>query len=432
MDAVMTSRMSLWCLPLRSMCRPNRRICPAVVILLLLALVADGDAFAEVSASAVTSSTDDSADSRKIEPDLVYRAGALKRRENSVFFDPKTDSDYADQFHLGLNFTRSFNYTNDVAIVPAIRTPRDRPADDNIELLIEQAWVRFNLGSAVSVTAGKKTEFEGSGFIANPSDLLNEDKDIFDFLAQREGKVFTRVTGRVGNHSLGLGFIPNRGKESGAGKFWAQAGSDVLDIDIRAQYTMQREEKSTIGLSMARFFGEFIELHVDAKHQNRQHVPNNPSRLRPEAFSAYEKDDSSNFILAGTRVVLSPKRTLIVEGVQNESGLLPEEMENYFAAIATSVADGNEAPKPNSRLIGRRYGFVSYQDEDTVQRLKVAVSSLYSIQDRSAFVLGQLRYALSPITSVEFAPTFYVGESRSEFGEMPFSRAHYLIFRGRF
>jgi hypothetical protein len=380
-----------------------------------------------------SASTAEISEKKEWAPEFVYRAGGLKRRRNSVFFSSKRDSDYIDQLHLALNFTRSWDWSHFVTLVPAIRTPRTRPADDNVELVIEQAWLQFGLGDAFAVTAGKKAENEGSGFIVNPSDLLNEDKDIFDFLYQREGKVFTRLSARISpTTSVSIGLIPKRGREADEGRLWLQAGTEVLESDLRFQYTQHSIDRGTAGLSLSSFVNDSIELHFDGRWQARQRSVEGASTASPEAFSAYKQEDSSVFLLAGSRIVLSPKRTLILEAIQNQSGLLPEEMQRYFLELRTRAEQGNEAPEPNTKLIGRRYGFISWQDEDTFQRLKLAFSTLYNGNDRSAFVLAQIRWFLSPITSVEIAPSFYVGQTLSEFGEMPFSRAVYFIFRGRF
>ena len=381
----------------------------------------------------VDSGPNEIAEAKDWAPEFVYRAGGLKRRRNSVFFSSKRDSDYIDQLHLALNFTRSWNWNHLVTLVPAIRTPRTRPADDNVELVIEQAWMQLNLSDAFFVTTGKKTESEGSGFIVNPSDLLNEDKDIFDFLYQREGKVFTRLTARVSStSSVSVGYIPNRGKEADEGRLWLQAGTELFEADVRLQFTQHVKDKGTAGLSVSKFLTDNVEAHFDGRWQRRQRLADDASSASPEMFSAYQHKDSSAFLLAGSRLVVSPKRTLIVEAVQNQSGLLPEEMENYFSELRLRIAGGNEAPEPNTKLIGRRYGFVSWQDEDTVRGLKMSFSTLYNTNDRSAFILAQARWFLSPITSVELAPSFYVGRAFSEFGEMPFGRAIYLIFRGKF
>jgi len=366
--------------------------------------------------------------SRKIEPELTYRTAAFTRRFRSVYFKPGTDSDYVDQLYLTFTMSRQYDYRHDVVIEPSVRTHRQRPKQA-LETVIEQGYVRIQASDTVVVTAGKKTEYDGSGFMVNPSDLLNETKDLFDTLYQREGKFFTRVVKRFGNHSLGVGYIPARGKELSYGRAWVTASSDLFDTDIRLQFTNQRRELNTVGASAARFFGDHVELHFDGRYQQRQrHEGDELAPDSPEANSSYGFEDASGYYLAGSRLVLTPRRTIVLEGIQNQSGLLPSDFENFYNEKRKKDDPGD----PESRLIGRHYGFISYQDDDSIKAVHLGLSHLVNINDQSSFSVAQARYYLSPITSVEWTYTAFTGNVNTEFGEMPFAGTAYLIFRGRF
>ena len=87
---------------------------------------------------------------------------------------------------------------------------------------------------------------------------------------------------------------------------------------------------------------------------------------------------------------------------------------------------------PQTKLLGRHYGFFSYQDDDTLKSTHLALNVLVNTDDESLFVSSAVRHYITPITSVELAPTFFKGGVDTEFGEMPFAHAIYLVFRGRF
>ena len=61
-------------------------------------------------------------------------------------------------------------------------------------------------------------------------------------------------------------------------------------------------------------FGERFELHWDGRYQNRQRSQGKAGEGWRE-FSSYKIDDPSGYYLAGTRVVISGRRTVILEGI---------------------------------------------------------------------------------------------------------------------
>jgi hypothetical protein len=379
--------------------------------------------------------TSPAVESTKIEPYVLYRIGALKPVVESVYH--KDDhGDLADQVYLTLKYTRTYNYVHRVHIEPSFRTLRNNPATWE-DFIVEQAFIETELFSPLLVTAGKKTEYEGSGFIVNPSDLLNENKDIFDPVYQNEGVVFTRFKLRTDAFSLGLGYIPRRGQPSNEGRFWGQFSTEFFEVDLRLQFTGHQSDKGTTGVSVQRFFGGSFELHFDGRYQARQRSPESEGNSYTK-YSAYSganpnsqsDDTASGYYLGGTRFVFTPRRTLVLEYISNQSGLLPEEFKNFFGDLRE---DRDERIRdPQTKLLGRHYGFFSFQDDDTLKSTHLALNVLVNTDDQSSFVSAAARYYVSPITSVELAPTIFKGEADTEFGEMPFAHAVYLVFRGRF
>lgn len=374
----------------------------------------------------------------KIEPSFTYRAAALSPVKDSVYHKEE-HGDFADQLYLTLRFAKTYDYVHEVLLEPTLRTFRNNPSSWE-PYVIEQAYVESALLRWLNLTAGKKAEFEGSGFMVNPSDLLNEGKDIFDPLYQKEGVVFARLKLHGDTWSLGLGGIPRRGHPSRAGRAWLTASLTAWDVDLRLQATANPSEKATTGLSVQRFFGDHFELHFDGRYQRRQRDPEilgqdylkYSAYVGPDVFHS-DDDSPSGFYLAGTRFIFTSRRTLILESIQNQSGLLPDEFKRLFADLqAVREENPTKVADPPSRLRGRHYAFASYQDDDSLKKIHLAASALLNTDDQSSFATMSVRYNISPITSVELAPTFFKGKADTEFGEMPFSEAHYFIVRGRF
>ena len=398
-------------------------------------------------------------------PELSVRSGILEKRNESVYHRD-THTDNATHFYLSLKLVRTSDYVNEVVLEPAFRSLKRNP--EKKEFVLDQGYIASGLGS-LDLTVGKKTEFSGSGFFVNPSDLLNEDKDIYDPLYQRQGKVFGRLRWRAGDFSIASGYIPEENQAASRGKIWGQMGADVWETDIRLQYIYkensskngEHDDLSTFGLSAARFFGDHFELHYDGRFQSRQrNIADQEERkifdcdqvdkvMGPNACLfrespadtaalPYENTDSSLFHVLGSRFVFSGKRSMVLEGIQNQSGLQKDEVEHFLlykkAELDDETASGDESTTqdPIDRIIGRRYVFWGYQDEDTFRKTAFNFGSLHSLTDGSTYLVGEWRYTLSAITNVSFSPNFYLGDELTEFGEQPFSSQLFFIFRGRF
>ena len=358
--------------------------------------------------------------------DLVYREVLMRPRTRSAFHKPE-HQDYVDQLYLTLKYAAVYDYRNTVVVEPVIRTPRSRPTNP-LELLIEQGYIESALGHDFVLTAGKKRETEGSGFALNPSDLLNQDQDFFDPLYRREGQVFTRLAWRPRGYKLGIGFVPERGAPFGAGKAWLTGATTLAGADVTTEATFQRSEKSDIGLSVARFFTDSWELHVDGRYQARQRdIADRPER----AYSSYHDDDASYAYVAGTRFVLTPKRTAIAEIVTEQAGLMPDEMQNYFTFVRGLDESDGRKDLP-TRLIGRHYVYLGYQDGETLGKTSFGLSALANRDDRSLFSSLDIKHPLSRLATLEISALIFDGHANTEFGEAPFKSATYLQFEGRF
>jgi hypothetical protein len=143
-------------------------------------------------------------------------------------------------------------------------------------------------------------------------------------------------------------------------------------------------------------------------------------------------DLASGFYLAGARYVLSQRRTLVFEVLDQQSGLLPEQFALYYAKLEADAKNHGLTYQQPTQLEGRHYVFGAYHDDQTRQGLHLEANVLENLDDKSLFAAFVARAQLSPLTSVELAPTYYTGGVNTEFGGYPFAQLIYLTFRGRF
>jgi len=412
-----------------------KKIVFSILILLFLQNIAEAE-------------TSSSEDSSEIKPYLTYRYTVLQPREESVY-KKKLHKDNVDQVYATFRFDRQVNYVNQVVLEPTMRTIRDNPRQ--YQWLFEQAFIDTKISKKLFVTGGKKSEFSGSGFFAQPSNLYQEFKDMFDPLYQNEGIVFSRLQFRGENTSFGIGLLPETGKDRKNGNAMAGITTELLqaEVDLQFKYNFERE-RSVTGLSVARFFGEIVEIHFDGSYRNFQKNSNafipvtdfdldgadySGGHYLWRDYSAVEEMDASGFYLMGTRLVLSPRRTLLAEYITQQNGLLPEEFERLFGDLKAEQekSDTNEAvAKIPRNLRGRHYAALSFQDDDTFDGVHVGVSYVSNLDDKSGYGGMSVKKFFSKATSFEFSPTIFVGKSFTEFGEMPFAVGYNLLLRGRF
>ena len=364
----------------------------------------------------------------RVRPEVIYRMSSLGRRTSAAFHRASEDKDYIDQLYATLRFESTWEYQDSAVFEAGIRTPRSAP-NSPLEVIIQQAFIESQIaGAGLTVTAGKKVEFDGPGILMNPSDLLNEDKDLIDPLYQREGRVFTRISASGSSWKLGVGYIPLRAAMAGRGKAWLQTHAQFWGADLRLQMTSQKEDGITTGFSASRFImADRLEVHLDGRYQANQR---SVASQRERAYSTLKPADPSLFALAGARFIVEGKRSVTLEYMHNQSGLTSAEFRDFFAYIR-SLDDSNGDKKPDSRFLGRRYAFVAFHDEDSIPKTRLGASVLQNLDDQSIFANIELRRAVSPLIAVALTPTFFTGKSGSEFGEMPFSSIIYLQLTGR-
>jgi len=361
-----------------------------------------------------------------VEPELYYRMVGASIREGSAFYRSTRDKDFVDQFYLSLRLQRTFNFKHLVHFEPAFFTERYDPSSEVFSL--DQAYLQTMIGSRWTILAGRKVEFHGSGYAVNPSDLINEDKDTIDRLNQRRGKNLTRVTYSGETFSLGLAYLPRLASDFDLGKGWLLLETFLGNAEIQFQSTYSKELRSTYGLSVSSFITEQLEVHFDGRWQERQR---SVSQMQEADFS--EHSGNSAYLLLGSRVILASNRSVILEGIWNEAGLFPEELERYYVGQKEFEPENqSRRDEPFVRPVGRQYLFWAYNDEGLVENLRLSATGLSNLQDSSHLFNAAVRWTTSPVTVLSYASTYFLGRENSEFGEQPAQAIQYLQFEGRF
>ncbi len=352
----------------------------------------------------------------KLKPELIYRNAQIEHRSSSAFYREEEDVNFIDQFFLGINMDLGQKLSEQIILYPAFRNRTKAP--NSLDIFIAEAYFRKSVANSVQFIAGRKVEFSGVSYLFRPSDLLNEDINIFDPLTQKEGKVFTRVSWLPGDFHLDLGFIPNRANDAEEGLLWLQSGLVWGDSEFEVQATYNKLQRTSLGMSALYFWNEHFEVHWDARMQTKQR---STSQEATRPFSGLEAEESSFFHVLGTRLILTAKRSFIFEAVQNTAGLLPDEMKKYHEDVKAQPI----SPEWQQRLQGRKYAFLAYRDDSFSRKLNVSLHGAVNIDDSSLFGAFFLSYQWSSLIKVELSPTFFTGSKDSEFGQVPYKSILY-------
>lgn len=371
----------------------------------------------------------------QVKPTVQYRQAGIARRESSPYHRT-SNKDFSDQVAIGLKLIRTHKLVNEIVLEPVFRTVKEDPQEN--EFTIDQAYAKGMRGKW-SLLGGKIAERFGSGFFVNPSDITNEDRDLFDPFYQNQGRSLFRIGYQSGSWSTSLAFIPRQNKNATEGKPWLNLTGLLWDTDINFQATFNKNEKATIGLSLARFFGEVVELHADTKVQQKARSreravertifdceavnsfeTNARNQYGFECLSA-ENDGTTIDSVVGGRLVFSAKRTFIVEGIQNQSGLTREELENYYHYVAASRDIRSQEADNPTRTLGRQYLLIAYQDEDTLPQTQMTLAVINNLADESRFFNPELKWTMNPLLKFSLSYLGYAGKPDTEFGSHPFS-----------
>lgn len=161
-------------------------------------------------------------------------------------------------------------FTYDPTVTPGQTNPLTGVEQKAFDLLLDQAWMKFDLGRVVFVTAGKQRIRWGTGRFWNPTDFINTDiRNSVDFFDQRVGVnllklhfpfealgwnlyligTFDRVTtlegaGVAGRAEFVFGeaelAVSSLVKKDAPLRFGADMSAGVWLFDVRAEGTLQR------------------------------------------------------------------------------------------------------------------------------------------------------------------------------------------------
>ena len=376
----------------------------------------------------------------------------------------RTDA-YADLSFLTSNYAGDGN-----PLLPSLR--RNAVA---LNELVENVSLHEHL----TLLAGKKRIVWGSGFAANPTDLLNPAKDVSDPTLQRAGAWLAEIEAPFAAGAVSAFFAPRVFTTQGSlpSRFLMEsktrsaflAGARIYalvrnsDINLMAFHNERDDDppvrRDSLGFSFSRYFFTDYEFHVEALGQRGSShraltascVSGDGLRLvacaapgPPDVYTTPDLTISRAYgrVLAGTRYAFHDSSILNMEYLWNGEGLDRRAFEDRVrlfrlirvlqdsgfgstpgAAAGLSSLLGGGSDAGSTRLsfepVRRHYLFASYVKPQIRDDFTLTLTLLDSLEDRSGIGSASVAWSVREWVTVSLFAVAPFGGVGTEFGDSP-------------
>lgn len=264
---------------------------------------------------------------------------------------------------------------------------------DEMSAEVGEAWLQWNATPWLDVTAGRVIEKWGSGYAWNPSSFIGPRKNPSDPNDRRStyrGLDLVRVDLYARGATLSTYALEGGGVAARGSMFLA--GTDVALSFARDGSGVQQ------GLSLARVFGDALELHAEAARRR---------------------------VLIGGQYTFRGGANLVVEVHRSGDGLTEDAWRAFTSDVASastaeSFRDVNARYKPLQ--MGRSYGFMRLYVPWHARRADFELIAIPSLRDGSAIVRASATRELLRNLDAYVIDTEFTGGRDTEFAYMQVRR----------
>jgi hypothetical protein len=267
----------------------------------------------------------------------------------------------------------------------------DQSAD---RITLGEAWVRVTAASWLDVTAGRVIEKWGTGYAWNPTAFVSPRKnpaDPNDHLAAYRGLDMIRADALVRGTSISLYALDG-------GDYAARVYRLIGGTDVSLHLTNHQQ-----GLSLARVFGDSLELHGEL------------ARRRAVVGGQYTFRNNIN---------------VVAEVYRDGGGMSSDEWRAFRLGAARDLLTANRTYRPLQ--MGRSYGFTRVAWSSGNQKLDAELIAITSLRDGSLLVRATLTRKLRANLSAYLIDTELAGRASAELAYMQVRRATTLGVRWYF
>lgn len=261
------------------------------------------------------------------------------------------------------------------------------------ELSVGELYVVWHLTDSVTLTGGRVIEKWGTGYAWNPAAFISPRKNPSDPNDRRgsyAGRDMVKLDAMIGAANVAVFAL-----EDGELALRAYKLVGATDVSLFVHH----RDRTNVGVSVSRVFGDAIELHAEASREK---------------------------VLAGGQYTFSNQWNLVVELYHSDQGL-SRDVWSGFRDEVRSASDLESFRQVNARYrpleMGRDYAFVRVAREWQAAHLSTELLIIPSLRDGSSIVRASLTYSLRPNVSLSVLDTEFIGSEGSEMSYMQIERA---------
>ncbi|MBN1356710.1 hypothetical protein JXA40_10660 [bacterium] len=304
------------------------------------------------------------------------------------------------------------------------------------DLSLFELNAQYTWNSNVTSWLGKKTVKWGKGYIWNPVSFVGKQKDVNDVEASLEGysllmgefvKSFSSKIRTISISSVVIPVTEDLNEDFSPVKsfnFAFHAYTLVADTDLDLYLFMDDSNHHKFGADFAGNLLTNWEIHAECAYENshdRCYLDNDYALRR-------STDDVVNY-LVGTRYLTPSNTTIIFEYLHNDKGYTENEMENFFEAFDSAMADQDASllstlksfQKDNltGQFLMKDYFYLKVSQPEPFDILYFTPFAyvIYNLNDGSCRMGLELNYSRFENLEIILRQNHFPAHRKTEFGE---------------
>ena len=325
-----------------------------------------------------------------------------------------------------------------------LRGSNDWQRDTTSKFEVSELSFKYSVASWLDLSVGREIEHWGTGYAWNPTGVVNPKKDpsdpgdrrsLFRGVDMAAADIFVKGwditalgtpeiawTGKDGRHLLSTG--------------WAtRAYRLIKGTDVALSASGGNGLPNSQGVSLARVFGNALELHSEAAYLS------NTVRYLPSSEDLVPMRRPHAEVLAGGQYTFHHNVNVVTEFYHSGLGLTGSEWNGYREFVDSareSLAEGNPQPflLANTQFtplqMSKNYTFLRVLWPIQLNRLELETIVISSLRDGSSLIQPGISWRIGSNWSLYCIDSEFVGNASTEFGYIQIKRSTAIGVRYHF
>jgi len=345
--------------------------------------------------------------------------------------------DFLDEYDLSLEAKGSYEFS-DVKFVSsgkyALMYNADDEWTDNFSLF--ELYAQYSPNTNFTAWLGKKSVKWGKGYTWNPVSFVGKQKDVNDVDASLEGyslfmgEFVKSFDSKFQTLSISPVIIPvtedlnDDFSPANSVNLALHAYMLIADTDVGVYLFTDDRDHRKAGVDFAKNLLSNWEIHAEWAYENSYEK----WYLDDDYALRQTSADIMNYLL-GTRYLTTSNTTIIFEYLHNDAGYSEDEMQNFFDAADSAMADNNnqllsvvktfQKNQLSRQFLMRDYFYLKATQPEPFDILYFTPSAyaVYNVNDNSARIGIEVKYNRFKNLELLIRQNYFPPRQNTEFGE---------------